>query len=149
MRRYILPLSLLFLAAAVHAQDLRLDYQRESLIGTYRHYTQYVDGLPVLGGEMIERLDRDGSTRELHRAIATAAPKRTLIAKQSALWALPAGAVRDQQMVAVNVNGEARPAWRVVVEKTPHEPVAHYVDASTGAVILSKPLFARITGSAR
>jgi subtilisin-like proprotein convertase family protein len=149
MRIVLVPLVLLLSAAAVNAQDLRLDYQRESLIGTYRHYTQYVDGLPVLGGEVIERVDRDGTTRELHRAIATAAPKRTLIAKQSALWSLPAGAVRDQQMVAVSVNGEARPAWRVVVEENPHEPVAHYVDASTGAVILSKPLFARITGSAR
>ncbi len=149
MQRLLVPFVLLLSAAAVNAQDLRLDYQRESLTGTYRHYTQYVDGLPVLGGEVIERADRDGTTRELHRAIASAAPKRTLIAKQSALWALPAGAVRDQQMVAVNVGGEARPAWRVVVEENPHEPVAHYVDAATGTVILSKPLFARVTGSAR
>jgi subtilisin-like proprotein convertase family protein len=149
MQRLLVPLVLFLSAAAVNAQDLRLDYQRESLIGTYRHYTQFVNGLPVLGGEVIERVDRDGSTRELHRAIASAAPKRTLIAKQSALWALPAGTVRDQQMVAVNVVGEARPAWRVVVEENPNEPVAHYVDASTGAVILSKPLFAQITGSAR
>jgi subtilisin-like proprotein convertase family protein len=149
MRLVVLPLVLLLSAAAVNAQDLRLDYQRESLIGTYRHYTQYVNGLPVLGGEVIERVEHDGAIRELHRVIATAAPKRTLIAKGSALWALPAGTVRDEQMVAVNVEGEARPAWRVVVEETPHHPVARYVDAATGALILTKPLFAQITAKGR
>ncbi|MBV8545368.1 MAG: hypothetical protein JO088_11550, partial [Acidobacteria bacterium] len=47
MRRLVVSLVLLFLAAALNAQDLRLDYERESLLGTYRHYTQYVNGLPV------------------------------------------------------------------------------------------------------
>jgi subtilisin-like proprotein convertase family protein len=149
MQRLLVALVLLLSAVAVDAQDLRLDYERESLIGTYRHYTQYVDGLPVLGGEVIQRVDRDGSVQELHRAIAAPAPKQTLIAKNSALWLAPAGEVRDQQLVAVNVSGEARPAWRVVVEENPHEPTAHYFDASTGALLLSKPLFAHITAKGR
>jgi subtilisin-like proprotein convertase family protein len=149
MRLVVGSLILVLYARSVNAQDLRLDYQRESLIGTYRHYTQYVNGLPVLGGEVIERVDHNGGVRELHRAIATAAPKRTLIAKRSALWAVPMGAVRDEQLVAVSVDGEARPAWRVIVEENPHEPTAHYMDAATGALLLSKPLFARITGKGR
>ncbi|MEA2236975.1 MAG: hypothetical protein QOC81_1699 [Thermoanaerobaculia bacterium] len=149
MRFVVLPFVLFLSAAAANAQDLRLDYERESLTGTYRHYTQFVNGLPVLGGEVIERIDHDGSIRELHRAIATPAPKRPLIAKSSALWTLPAGTVRDEQMVAVNVVGEARPAWRVVIEENPHEPVAHYIDAATGALLVSKPLFARITAKGR
>ena len=149
MRLAVVSLVLFLSGAVANAQDLRLDYERQSLIGTYRHYTQYVDGLPVLGGEVIERVDHDGSVRELHRAIATAAPKRTLIAKRSALWMVPAGAVRDEQLVAVSVSGEARPAWRVVVEENPHEPTAHYIDAATGALLLSRPLFAHITGKGR
>jgi subtilisin-like proprotein convertase family protein len=149
MRRYVLPLVLLFLAAAANAQDLRLDYERESLLGTYRHYTQYVDGLPVLGGEVIERVARDGSVRELHRAIAAPAPKRSLIAKSTAVAAAPPGNLRDAQLVAVNHFGEARPAWRIVVEEKPHEPVAHYIDAATGAVLVSQPLFAQITAKGR
>jgi subtilisin-like proprotein convertase family protein len=149
MRRYFLSLALLFLAAAVHAQDLRLDYERDSLLGTYRHYTQYVNGLPVLGGEVIERVAHDGSIRELHRAIATPAPKRSLIVKSTAIAAAPQGDLRDAQLVAVNVGGEARPAWRVVVEEKPHEPVAHYIDAATGALLVSKPLFAQITAKGR
>src|SRR3954449_7673982 len=149
MRRDILPLSLLFLAAAVHAQDLRLDYERESLLGTYRHHTQYVDGLPVLGGEVIERVAHDGSVRELYRAIATPAPKRSLIAKSTAVASAPAGDVRDAALVAVNMRGEARPAWRIVVEEKPHEPIAHYIDAATGTVLVSPPLFAQITAKGR
>lgn len=149
MRRLLVSLVLLLPAAAVHAQDLRLDYERESLVGTYRHYTQYVDGLPVVGGEVIERVDHDGSVRELHRAIAKAAPKRALIAKSAALASAPAGLLRDEQFVAVNVSGEARPAWRVVVEQNPHEPVAHYIDAATGVILRSQPLFAHITAKGK
>ncbi|HEX3577008.1 MAG TPA: proprotein convertase P-domain-containing protein, partial [Thermoanaerobaculia bacterium] len=149
MRRFLLSLTFLFLAAAVHAQDLRLDYERESLLGTYRHYTQYVNGLPVLGGEVIERVAHDGSVRELHRAIATPSPKRALIAKSAAVAAAPPGDLRDAQLVAVNVGGEARPAWRVVVEEKPHEPVAHYIDAATGTLLVSQPLFAQVTAKGR
>src|SRR5437763_7827101 len=122
MRRLLLSIALLCLAAAANAQDLRLDYERESLLGTYRHYTQYVDGLPVLGGEVIERVAHDGSVRELHRAIAKAGPRRSLIAKSAAVAAAPIGNVRDTQLVAVNSGGEARPAARVAVEQRLHEP---------------------------
>jgi subtilisin-like proprotein convertase family protein len=149
MRRHLLSLALLVTAAAVHAQDLRLDYERESLLGTYRHYTQYVNGLPVLGGEVIERVAHDGSVRELHRAIAIAAPKRSLIAKSTAVAAAPSGDVRGAQLVAVNVAGIAKPVWRVVVEEKPHEPVAHYIDATTGTLLVSQPLFAQITAKGR
>jgi subtilisin-like proprotein convertase family protein len=149
MRRLVLTLVLLSLAAAANAQDLRLDYERESLLGTYRHYTQYVNGLPVLGGEVIERVADDGSVRELHRAIATPSAKRVLIAKSTALAAAPRGNVRDAQLVAVNSGGEARPAWRVIVEEKPHQPIAHYIDAATGTLLLSRPLFARITAKGR
>ncbi|MGA8807266.1 MAG: proprotein convertase P-domain-containing protein [Thermoanaerobaculia bacterium] len=149
MRRLAVSLVLLFLAAAVNAQELRLDYERESLLGTYRHYTQYVNGLPVLGGEVIERVAHDGSVRELHRALATAAPKRSLMAKSTAIAVAPRGTVCDAQLVAVNDGGVARPAWRVVVEEKPHEPVAHYIDAATGTLLKSQPLFAQITAKGR
>src|SRR5258706_7042704 len=108
MRFVVVSLALLLPATVVTAQDLRLDYERESLVGTYRHYTQYVDGLPVAGGEVIERVDRDGSVRELHRAIARAAPKRAPIAKSAAPASASAGLGRDEQLVAVNVNRGTR-----------------------------------------
>src|SRR3954464_1867713 len=122
MRRLLVSLLFLLTAAAVNAQDLRLDYERESLLGTYRHYTQYVDGLPVLGGEVIERVAHDGSVRELHRAIATRAPKRSLIAKSTAVAAAPVGDVRDAELVAVNMRGAPRPAWRAIAAQQPPAP---------------------------
>ncbi len=152
MRRLVLSLGLMGLllpVAAASAQDLRLDYERESLIGTVRHYTQYAEGLPVLGGEVIERVDRLGGVHELHRAIARAAPRRPLIAMSEAVAAAPRGVTRDRELVAVNIDGEARPAWRVVVEANPHEPVAYYVDAATGTLLRSQPLFAHVTAKAR
>jgi subtilisin-like proprotein convertase family protein len=149
MRRLLVPLLFLLPAAAVNAQDLRLDYERQSLIGTYRHYTQYVDGVAVIGGEVIERVDGNGNSHELHRALAKPAPKRALIAKSTAMAIAPKGVVTDGQLVAINLAGEARPAWRIVVETNPHEPVAHYLDAATGALLLSQPLFAQITAKAR
>ena len=149
MRRYVLSLFFLLVAAAVHAQDLRLDYERESLLGTYRHYTQYVNGLPVLGGEVIEHVARDGTVREVHRAIATPAPKRALIPKSKAIASASPGAVEDAQLVALNLGGEARRVWRVVVEEKPHEPVARYIDAVTGTLLVSQPLFAQITAKGR
>ncbi|MEA2338704.1 MAG: hypothetical protein QOE82_2711 [Thermoanaerobaculia bacterium] len=148
MRRLLILLALL-LPAAVNAQDLRLDYERQSLLGTYRHYTQYVNGLPVIGAEVIERVGRDGGIRELHRAIAKSAPKRALMAKSAALSMVPTGVITDSQLVAVNLGGEARPAWRVVVEEKLHQPIAHYIDAATGALLLEQPLFAQITAKAR
>ena len=64
----LVVLAALLLAAI----DLRLDYVRHSLTATYRHYTQYVDGVPVLGGEVIER---DG--QEVYRALGVR-PSRPL-----------------------------------------------------------------------
>jgi hypothetical protein len=90
-------------ALVLAAIDLRLDYVRQSLTATYRHYTQYVEGVPVLGGEVIEK---DGE--EVYRALAS--PTR-------------------------------RPARRIIVRDRPHEPVARYIDADTGAVLREVPLF--------
>jgi len=65
-------------ALLLAAIDLRLDYVRHSLTATYRHYTQYVEGVPVLGGEVIER---DGE--EVYRALAspTRRPARRTIVR--------------------------------------------------------------------
>src|SRR5437773_12055020 len=90
---------------------------------TYRHYTQYVDGVPVLGGEVIERVDADGSVHEVYRALA-----RHQDPSPAERKGMADGRVR------VNINGEARPARRIIIEERPHERVARYVDEHTGAV---------------
>jgi hypothetical protein len=51
---------LLSFAAAAYGEDLRVDYTRESLTGSYVHYQQYIDGIRVVGGERIESTWRDG-----------------------------------------------------------------------------------------
>src|SRR5437868_2499813 len=139
-------LLLLFVSTAAFADDgLRLDYERQSLTATYRHYTQILNGLEVVGGGVIERVDRDGNVRELHRAIAHAPSiVRRRMPASEALTRVPAGVTREATLVSVNVNGEARPAWRIVIEPVKHERVAHYVDASTGEILRVEPLFASV-----
>jgi subtilisin-like proprotein convertase family protein len=122
---------LLALAALPASAELRLAFERQSLTATYRHYAQYVDGLEVIGAGVIERVDADGSVRELHRE---------LCAEAAASAAGPRQAGRRAD-VAVNVNGIARPARRVVVEERPHQPYAEYYDAVTGELLRRDALF--------
>jgi subtilisin-like proprotein convertase family protein len=146
MRR-ALPFLLVLLPLIARADDgLRLDRTRESLTSTWRHYTQIVDGLEVVDAGVIERVDRDGSVHEVHREMAAPPPRvpRRMIAASEATRSVPLGMVLDQKLVALNDEGIARSVWRLVVEATPHRPYAHYVDASTGTLLRSVPLFSRV-----
>ena len=90
------------------ALDLRLDYTRQSLTATYRHYTQYVNGVPVLGGEVIERVDADGSVHEVVRALAS---------DPHPAFGHPLPQAGEGLSTArVNIGGEARPARRVIID---------------------------------
>ena len=126
------------------ALDLRLDYTRQSLTATYRHYTQYVNGVPVLGGEVIERVDADGSVHEVVRSIGVRA-SRPLSPGVSPgdLWVESAGAGRA---VGAGETPALRPARCVIVRDHPHEPVARYVDEATGEVLREVPLFFHAKG---
>lgn len=134
MRRIAL---LLVLATLPASAELRLAFERQSLTATYRHYAQFVDGLEVVGAGVIERVGADGSVRVLHRelCVETAA---------SAAGGVGGGAVAravTRADVAVNVNGVARPARRVVVEERPLQPYAEYYDAVTGELLRRDALF--------
>ena len=113
----------LLLAAAL---DLRLDYTRQSLLGTYRHYTRYVNGVPVLGGEVIER-DGVRASRPLSPGVAP-----------GDVWIENDGSKRA---VGAGERPALRLARRVIVRERPHEPVARYIDAETGQVLREVPLF--------
>jgi len=119
--------------AAMLLADLRVDYTRESLTATHIHYQQYIDGIPVIGGERIESISRDG-IRTVTDHLA-ARPSSTRIA------ALSTTAPRAGDLVYLNVNGEAKLASRVVVDEQPQRRYANYYDAFTGALIRSDPLF--------
>ncbi len=147
MARRLTALLVLLVALSVRADDgLRLDWTRHSLRAAWRHYTQIVDGLEVVGGGVIERVDRDGSVHETYRALAAPQPHvpRRMLEASAVANAVPPGVIVDQRMVALNDNGVARPVWRVIVEEKLHEPYAHYVDASTGALLRSEALFSRV-----
>ena len=60
---------MLFLVLAA-AMELRLDRVQQSLVATYRHYQQYIDGIPVAGGERVER-EIGGKKEVLHDTTGT------------------------------------------------------------------------------
>lgn len=148
LRATLLILAVLASAGTGAAEDLRLDYVRESLTATYRHYTQYLDGLPVVGGEVIERIDRDGARAEIHRALAHLAAEDAgpRVPRTRSMSVPPSGAVLDEKLVILNDHGIGRRATRVVVEETPHHLWVHYIDVATGAPLRSEPLFASVKG---
>jgi len=110
---------------------MRLAYTRESLVATYRHYEQTIDGRVVVGADVIEET-RNGKTRVIHEALV----KEPLRAQSR--WS--AGALAGD-VVYVNVNGEARLAHREIVKLRPLEPHAIYTDIETGAILRDDPLF--------
>src|SRR5213593_2350404 len=121
------PLLVLLLTA----DDLRVDYTRESLTGTHVHYQQYIDGIRVVGGERIESIGSDGKREVVDR----------LALRPSSSVAVLSTAPRGGELVYLNVDGAARLASRVVVEEQPYRPYANYYDAGSGALIRSDPLF--------
>ncbi|HEX3583857.1 MAG TPA: hypothetical protein VH087_18985, partial [Thermoanaerobaculia bacterium] len=124
----------LLLAAIV---ELRLDYTRVSLTKTVRHYTQLVDGIEVAGGERIEEngrvtFDRLGEQKRVS----------ALHGAQTFLSAPRPGATPAY----VNVNGELRPAQRVVELARPMEPYERWYDSETGALLRERPMFYTVKG---
>jgi subtilisin-like proprotein convertase family protein len=112
--------------------ELQLDYTRESLTATYRHYRQTIDGREVVGGERMEQT-RGGVTRVVYEHLAEKRDDRER-ARVAAVAACDA-------CVYVNVGGEARLARREIVSPRPLEPHAIYTDAATGALLRDDPLF--------
>jgi subtilisin-like proprotein convertase family protein len=96
----------MLLAAVLFSVDLQLELVRESLVGTHYRYRQYVDGVPVAGGEVNVTVRPDGKREEWRD-----------VAKGSA----------EKAAAYVNVDGVLRPARRLAS--------GDYVDSGTGDVI--------------
>ena len=136
MRRAIAFVVILSALPAFGAEELRLVLERKSLTATWRTYRQFIDGVEVVGTGVVERVDDDGSVHEVARNVATMNASRA--ARTPRPLALARG---DNDFLYLNVNGEARPVFRTIIKERPLEPVAHYVDAETGAELRREPLF--------
>ena len=127
---YSLVLAALLLT---HQSEMRLDTVRESLTGTHRTYTQLIDGIEVVGGGRVERT-RNGITETTWEHQSRVPETKSV----EAMIAPPAGGT----LVWLDVDGEARRAFRVVVQgDKPLECFANYIDAASGALLRSDPLF--------
>ena len=129
MRR-LLPLLLVLSAqAALGAEELRLVLERKSLTATWRTYHQFIDGVEVIGTAVVERIDADGNVHEVARDVASVTPSgsegpggvggASTQPDRAARPPRPLAPARGDTFVLVNINGEARPAWRTVVSERP------------------------------
>src|ERR1700674_2128504 len=125
-------LLLLATTSVAFADDLRVDYVRQSLTATHTRYQQFIDGIRVVGGERIETVDRNG-----RRVVTETLARPPLLARTTAASVVAASG----ELVYLNVNGDARLARRAVVEERPLRRYEQYYDAATGALLRSEPLF--------
>ena len=124
----------LFLAGALFAaDDFRLGRVQESLTATYRHYQQYIDGIPVIGVERVERKTHQGKTEVVYDTRV----------ERPATSPADARPVAGRSTVYVIHHGVARLARRTITADAPLQPYATYLDEETGEVIRREPLFWR------
>src|SRR5688572_24348060 len=122
-------LSLLFAIGLAEA-DVRLELTRESLTGTHYRYRQYIDGSPVVGGEVNVTVRHTGQAEET-RALAmppSRVPHTGSSVTQSHVW--------------VNVDGSARRAARVSEDDDAGTTV-RYFDLETGNVLREEHTYYR------
>ncbi|MBV9496407.1 MAG: proprotein convertase P-domain-containing protein [Acidobacteria bacterium] len=136
----------LLVAAHVHAADFRLDREVESLLGTHRHYTQYIDGIPVDGAARVESVmgTRGGGLQPVPaRAEARAHVLEAVAFSSNASIPDVPAPTKDATLVYLNLDGNGRLAWRYVT----NDYFAHWIDAHSGEALRTEQLF--WTASAR
>ena len=125
--------------------DIRMINRTESLTGAHLRFQQYLDDLPVLGGEVTVDLGCDGSISELHSRLATKTatpvPARAFNDESGAAIAAEGSSVERRDRVVLNEDGLGRLADRIVVRSGPIKRYAWYVDAATGNIIRREALF--------
>lgn len=114
----------LLLAIALVAPDLRLELQRKSLTGTHHRYRQYIDGLPVVGGETNVTLRRDGS-REEYRMLAVKSDEPRARVTTGLVW-VNSGGIALLARPETTVEGQI--------------PRIRYVDPQSGALLREEVL---------
>ena len=121
MRRFLMCAMLL--AAVARADELRVDDVRESLTGTHIHYQRYVDGVPLVGSDAVERIPRGGQMPSVIRN----EDRR--------------GRLSSARTVYVRVDGVMHRAVQRLEEDRAHRRYLRCYDINTGALLQETPLF--------
>lgn len=145
----------LFQPSLVRGTPLNLEpgEVRRSLLGTHVRMKQTLEGLEVVGGELIVRFDSGGTVSALHNRLAESGGSShpMNLTSLEELWHLvPETAgfpLLERREVWFQRDGVAIPATRFVVEPTPLRPVRFLIDSITGELLMREELF--YTASAR
>src|SRR5687768_10758678 len=147
--RPLIAISLLVSAATAIAapahRELRLMDRKESLTGTHVRYKLIVEGLEVVGGDVVEQRDRSGRiVQKVEPASAEAVsepplPREWMVARFRDQR--PDVAIESVDRVLLLEDSTLLPAWRVIGSTTPIERFTFFLDAESGALLKVVPLF--------
>ena len=148
--RLVRESPMLFVTDARAVADLRLVETREALTGRYVHYRQFLDGIEVIDGGLVGRLDSAGNVAEFHNRLT----RRFVVPlahldRNGALAALhrerpdtrQQPLLAEQRVLLSGKDDRLHLAQRFVVKTAPLEPFAFFIDLTTGELIRSTPLF--------
>jgi Zn-dependent metalloprotease len=139
-------------ASKAPAGGLRLIVAHRSLLGTHAWYQQTYGGLSVLDGYLARHVDRSGRVRvDDGRLAVVGHPALVPTVSRAAASAIAAtrtvGALQSATL-AVWANRPASLVWQVISE-TPAGSVQTLVGARSGAVLDTRSLVQRATGTAK
>ncbi|HVT44497.1 MAG TPA: proprotein convertase P-domain-containing protein [Thermoanaerobaculia bacterium] len=124
--------------------ELRLIDRKESLSGTHLRFRQHVVDLDVIGGEVTVSFDPNGSITSIHNRTVATGPFETAAAMRRSHLLLPAlhgMQILEDDLAGWNDGGTLRVVRRVVARSTPLEPLLFLIDASSGELLETIPLF--------
>src|SRR5687767_5873197 len=147
--RPLIAISLLVSAATAIAapahRELRLMDRKESLTGTHTRYKLIIEGLEVVGGDVVEQRDRSG---RIVQKVGPAWPEASSEAPLPREWIVarfrdqrPEVAIESLDRVLLLEDNTLRQSWRLIGATTPIERFTFFLDAESGALIKVVPLF--------
>lgn len=134
--------------ARTHATDLRTERVAESLSGRHVFLREHLAGRPVLNAGFTATFDSKGTITSFHDRRSRATDDALVLAAREAGAIARAHTSREVSGEPTLVgwrhdDGAARLAWRVVT-RSGYDEYATLVDAATGAIVLTEPLFVSV-----
>jgi subtilisin-like proprotein convertase family protein len=135
-------------------EELREPRIRESLSGTVVEMTQFLDGLEVIGGRLLVQFDHESRIVSGHQRLATAPAEATVWHPLSAEPLRPFAEWKEaeeleRRPVWLNVDGDAVPAWEILLARGAIERYAAYLSTDGATLLRVDPLYHRATQAAR
>lgn len=151
------------LRLSTNKNDLKITQNKITETGKYLRFQQYIDGIPVMGGEVLVHIDNSGYLRSIHsnhqlrEAVISGIKDQKITADDvdkiirkvigENFTIRPNGKLTKEKVYFVSVDGLIL-AWQVIVNTlNPAHDWHINIDAKTGDVLLKEDLIFTINGN--